>query len=664
MDWYVAGLGLLVLAALAAGLAPTRGRALSVAVIGSLGCGSCAVAAARVLSHGHPVSLHTATLLPFSGVDLTLDALGALFVVTIAFVGVAVLVYTVGYARGSMGSRGALVLLVVFLASMLAVPVAASAITFLFSWELMALSSTLLILVNQRRDVHARVAAQWYAAMTQLGAGAILLGLLVASAKGGQSFADIRAHAHALSSTARAAAFLLTLAGFASKAGVVPLHVWLPKAHPAAPSPVSALMSSSMVALGVYGILRVGRVLLGPGELWWWLIVIALGAASAFYGAVHATTSSDLKRLLAYSTIDIIGLVLLGVGSSGALATTGHVELAHLALLGALMLLVAHAAYKGCLFLGAGAVEMATGTRDLDQLGGLIHRIPRTTALFALGALSLIAIPTLSGFSSEWLLLEGMLHGFVDRSTSTDIGLLVGVAALALTGGLTAVAFVKALGIGFLGQARGEGAERAREVPASMGAAMALLGVPCVVLGVAPGLVVASVSRATAVGHPSGPVPVGGGAELVLSHARGAIEPLALVVALVGTGALAWALSRWRWHAAARRVPAWRGGGAEPSPRMQYTATSFGEPLQRVFSDVLRPEVDVEVTHVVESRYFEQSLAYTSRVDDAVERYVYVPMIHAVVALGRRARRIQNGNVHRYLAFGFVALLVALVVLA
>jgi hydrogenase-4 component B len=375
-------------------------------------------------------------------------------------------------------------------------------------------------------------------------------------------------------------------------------------------------------------------------------------------------TSVDLKRLLAYSTIDILGLVLIGVGCAGALEASGDPGIARLALVGALFLVVSHAAFKGCLFLGAGAIEQVTGTRNLDQLGGLIRRIPVTTTLFVVGALSIIAVPALSGFSSEWLLLEGLLHGFVDRSTSTLIVLLVGVVALALTGGLTAVAFVKAIGIGFLGQPRTRGAESAREVSRMMHVGMALLCLPCVTLGVAPGLLIPLLSRAAATGLSRRiPNPVETGIGLTVERLHGAIEPMLLLVGFSVIVALIFALKSLLLRPA-RNVDAWRGGGGPPSPRMQYTATSYAEPLQRVFADVLRPEVDVEVTHAVESRYYEQSLSYVSRVDDAVERLAYQPVIRALTRVGLAARKIQNGSVHRYLAFGFIALLIVVVVLA
>lgn len=663
MVLFLAGLGCCVLGLVAATILSIERRVVVASFAGSLGCLLTFVAASHVLISGRAVSFHSSLVLPLNGVSLTLDPLGALFVAMTSFVGIATLVYYVGYAKGELRSRTSLSLLLLFLMSLLTVPAASSVVTLMFSWELMALSSMLLIMVEQRRHVEARTAAQWYGAMTQLGAASILLGLLLLSLKSGQTFADIRAHFASMSPTLRSFAFVLTLIGFASKAGAVPFHVWLPKAHPEAPSPVSALMSSAMVAMGVYGIVRVGNDLLGGGTLWWWVVVVAFGVVSALFGALHAVTSVDLKRLLAYSTIDILGLVLIGVGCSGALGATGHPGDAHLALIGALLLVVAHASFKGCLFLGAGAIERATGSRSLDQLGGLIRRIPITTALFAVGALSIVAVPAFSGFTSEWLLLQGLLHGFVDRSSPTLIVLLVGVVALALTGGLTAVAFVKAFGIGFLGQARSIGAASAHEVPRTMQLGMGVLCIPCVALGVAPGLVIPLVSRAAQLGSTAVPRSLQSGIGLTLGHVRGAIEPMLLLTGFLAFVALIFGVKS-LLRRPPRKVEAWRGGGGPPTARMQYTATSYAEPLQRVFADVLRPEIDVEVTHAVESHYNEQSLSYESRVDDAVERLGYQPVIRTFARVGLVARRLQNGSVHRYLAFGFIALLIVLVVLA
>jgi len=665
MTYLLWGLVCCFLAAVAASL-PSAYRVRATATLGAIGCALALSASLDTLIRGSVDTVHTARLLPTFGLTLSLDPLGALFVLAAAFVGFASCIYCVGYARDEMKSRSALTLLMIFIFALLAVPVAASIVSFMFFWELMAVCSMLLILTDQRHSRDARSASLWYGVLTQLGAASILFGfLLLTTHGGGQTFADLTHQASMLSPTVRSFAFVLTLLGFASKAGAVPLHVWLPKAHPEAPSPVSALMSSTMVALGVYGIVRVGFDLLGGGTVWWWVAVASFGAVSALYGALHATTATDLKRLLAYSTIDILGLVLVGVGAAGALVDSGHLGAGELALSAAFLLVLAHAGFKGALFFAAGSIERSTGTRDLDRLGGLVHTMPFTAVIFALGACSIMAVPTLSGFSSEWLLLQGLLHGFTDQSTPALIVMLVGVIALALTGGLTAVAFVKAFGIGFLGQARSRDAYSAPDAALSMKVAMTILIIPSFVIGILPGLVIPLVERAAQVGlSTDSRSPVLRGVGLELSHFRGTIEPALLLIGFVIVLTILLAFSRGLANRKARRVDAWGCGRDVQTSRMQYTATSFAEPLQRVFADVLRPKTDVEVTHVAESRYYEQSLLYQNRISDALEQHGYRPIIDATLFVGRAARRLQNGSVHRYLAFGFVALLMVLVVLA
>jgi len=666
MTLFLVGLGLGLAGAIAGAILPSRVRVLGAAVGMSAACAATFVAATRILASGHGATFRTHEVLPLTGVNLALDPLGALFIATTAIVGFAASCYSIGYAEHALRSRAATTMLPLFVTSLLLIPAAASVATFMVAWELMALTSMLLLLVEHRHRVEARDATQWYAAMTHVGAAAILIGLvLLAAHSGGQTFADIRSHAATLSPVVRSLAFVLVLGGFASKAGAVPLHVWLPRAHPEAPSPVSALMSGAMVNLGIYGIVRVGDSLLGGGLLWWWLVVVALGVASAFYGALHASASADLKRLLAYSTVDNIGLVLIGVGAAGALSIGGHPSLAALAMFAALFHLVNHSVFKGCLFLGAGAVERATGTRDLDQLGGLARRLPLTAVLFGIGAFSISALPGFNGFASEWLLLQSLLHGFAAHGAATLVALLAGVAALALTGGLTAAAFVKALGIGFLGQPRSTGAATAREVAPSMLCGMALLALPCLVIGVVPGLLEPALRRASAVALPTSSTrPVRSGLGLDLASVQGAIEPILLVMAVLAAMLLAFVVVRLVARRGLRTAEAWGCGRELQTARMEYTATSFAEPLGRVFADVLRPDQDVEVTHVAESRYFAQAIRYQRRGDDGIERFAYRPVIALVSAWGRLARRAQNGSVHRYLAYGFVALVLLLVALA
>ena len=666
MALLLASLALCLLGGLLGLLLRESVRVMTTASIGAIACVGAFSAALRVLLNGTPVNLHTSLVLPLSGVDLSLDPLGATFVAVTALVGFASCLYYVGYAKDESGSRATLSLFMLFLFSLILVPVASSVMTWMFAWELMALSSMLLITTEHRDRLAAREAALWYGVLTQLGAASILLGFLFMTLHAhGQTFSLLEHHARALDSLERSAAFIFTLLGFASKAGIVPLHVWLPKAHPEAPSPISALMSGSMVALGVYGIIRVGDTLLGGGSLWWWITVTALGVTSALYGALHATTSTDLKRLLAYSTIDVMGLILLGVGAAGALTATGHREVAHLAMVASLLLIIAHGAFKGCLFLAAGAIERSAGTRNLDELGGLLARIPTTALLFVVPVLSVMAVPLFSGFSSEWLLFEGLLHGFVSHNSATSIAILVSVIALALTGGLTAIAFVKAFGIAFLGQPRTIAAAEAKEVAPSMRFAMLVLCVPSLVLGVAPGVVIPLLNRASETGlgfTPASPLTRGTG--LVLSSWQGSMEPLLLLSAVVIASLGLWALLSLTARGGTRQVAPWSSGRDLLTPRMQYTATSFAEPLQRVFVDVLRPDSDLDVTHESESRYYEQHLAYLNRVDDTIERSVYHPIIRNFRRAGTAALRLQNGSIHRYLAFGFAALLIVLVALA
>ncbi len=616
---------------------PRRSRVAVGAVLVWGACALEAVAAIHVLVSGHRVVLHSAELLPFTGVNLVLTPLGAFFVLLVAMVAVPATLHGIGYAHHGLDSRMAAFAVPIFVTVLLLVPAAGSVATFMVLWELMALTSLSLVLVDHGRREATRSAGTWYAVITHVGAAAILTAFLILAAhSGGQSFAALRLHARHLAPVVRALVFVLALVGFGSKAGVVPFHVWLPKAHPEAPSPVSALMSGAMVALGVYGIVLVGDVLLGGGSLWWWLVVLALGAVSALFGSLHAASSTDMKRLLAYSTTDNVGLALIGLGASGLFDATRHPQLAALGLVAALVLLLNHAAFKGALFLSAGSVQSATGTRDLDQLGGLLRRMPQTGALFLGAAAAICALPPLNGFIGEWLLFQSLLHGADIGNTAGEIAIPLAVAALALTAGLTVVAFVKAAGIGFLGRPRSEGADAAVEVPGTMRLAVGLLVGVCVVLGVVPTLVLPAVERAVRAVLPRvapRPWPMAStcswsGCEACSSRP---LWPLPWREHVVVVGALRRALAR---RPAPRVAEAWGCGRQLQTARMQYTATSFAEPVQRVFDDVLRPVHDLDVSHVAESRYFIEAVTFHNAVDDGIERGLYRPGHRSRSALG------------------------------
>lgn len=650
-----------VVSALAAALLPHRWRA------GAVGIGTAVTGMAGAVAGGAALSGQAwrsalPGLMPLAGVRVTVDPLSGWFLLLVGGVAALVGVYAAGYAgRTGSGasSRTALAALPLFVAAMLVVPAAGSVSTLLLGWELMALFSLLLVMIEHAHNPAVRSAGRWYAAMTQAGFAVILLALVwVAAACGGESFAAIRHAAPGLPGAVRGGVFVLAAGGFAAKAGMVPAHPWLPRAHAEAPSHVSALMSAAMVSLGVYGIIRLGFDLLGGGPAWWWILLAAGGAGSALYGILQAALATDVKKLLAYSTAENTGLILLGVGAAGLFADAGQPGLAALALAAALLHALNHAAFKSLLFFAAGAVVRATGTRDLDALGGLGRRMPATTAAFAIAAVCAAALPPGNGFVSEWLLLQSLVHALPPASDLNAIAAPVAVGVVALTAGVGVAAYVKALGTGFLARPRSTAAGSAREAGPAMVAAMALAALGCGLLAVAPGLMAPALGRVT--GIVGGGAPMAGTTRLHLPGVGAFYSPLLIVAglgALVGgIAALARVAGRPR-----RRAAAWGCGDGPQTARTEYTATSFAEPLQRVFDDVLRPEHDIEVSHFAESAYLVERVRFQIRVPDRIETYLYAPLLAAGRRTGRAARTLASGSVHRYLAYGLVALLIVLV---
>ncbi|AGC63239.1 oxidoreductase [Mycobacterium liflandii 128FXT] len=633
------------------------------AVSGSVtsGVGAFGVGLGLLAMFGSVRAVHIGWLLPLSGVEIDPGRLGGFFIALIGAVAVPVGIYVIGYARSEHLGWVPLTVLPVFVAAMLLVPAAGSATTFLLAWELMAVTSLVLMLAEHSRP-QVRAAALWYAVMTQLGFIAILAGLMVLSAAGG---ADRFANLAGVSDGARTAVFVLTLIGFGSKAGLVPLHAWLPRAHPEAPSPVSALMSAAMVTLGVYGITRVDLQLLGPGPRWWGFTLLAVGGVSALYGVLQATVAADLKRLLAYSTTENMGLITLGLGAATLFADSGAHAAATIAAAAALLHLIAHAAFKSLAFLAAGSVLTATGLRALDLLGGLARRMPATTVFFGIGALGACGLPLGAGFVSEWLLVQSLIHAASGHDTIVALTAPAALGVVALATGLSVAAMVKAFGIGFLARARAAAVAEARESPVSMLAGMAIAAAACLVLAIAPVLVAPALRRALAALPAAQRVAFTDfGALVRLPGVSGSIFPAVIAACVIAATLAAVGLTRWRSRRrpAAAAVSLWACGADGLTARMQYTATSFAEPLQRVFDDVLRPDTDIEVTHTAESRYLADKLTYRSAIGDAIERCLYTPVISAVQLVARRVRRVHTGSVHLYLGYGALGVLIVLVV--
>jgi hydrogenase-4 component B len=692
----VVGVAALV-GAVAGALTPLRTRPLVVGLLtATVGAGGVLAGVAALC--GQTWSARLTGVLPLGDTSLAVDALSGAFLLLVGGVAIAAGVYSVGYTSpgglhaadddaaaviesgasthddavaghaDAAASRTAQSVLPLFVAAMLLVPAAASVTTFLVLWELMALTSLALVLAEHRVRRSVRDAGLWYAGMTHAGLVAIMIGLVVyAAGAGGESFAALRAGTGNLSPATRSVVFILIFLGFGSKAGMVPLHVWLPRAHPEAPSHVSALMSAAMVKLGLYGLIRVGLDLLGGGFRWWWLLVLAIGGLSALYGVLQASVAIDLKRLLAYSTTENIGLMLIGVGAAGMFAADGNRVLAGLLIAAAVLHAVNHAGFKTLLFLGAGSVLRATGLRDLDRLGGLASRMPVTTALFAVGALGAAALPPGNGFVSEWLLLQGLIHSVTGAwapSVAVAISMPLSVGVVALTAGLGVATFVKAFGVGFLARPRSTAAAAAVESPVSMRVGMGIAAVSCAALALVPAAAGAPLSRIIHV-LPSigdGAPLAGSGVALRLAGIAGSMSPVliavGLTVAFVGVAALLRRAARGR----SRRIAqVWGCGGAPLTHRMEYTATSFGEPLTRVFDNVLRPEQDINVTPYAESRYLIESVRFRQKVPDRLEAWLYPPILAAAGRWGQWSRRLANGSVHRYLAYGFFGLLGVLV---
>jgi formate hydrogenlyase subunit 3/multisubunit Na+/H+ antiporter MnhD subunit len=649
---------LVLLGVTAAVAAPTRLRSRLAGTLAALLGLAGALTGAAALAGRHGV-LDLPTALPIGQVTLEVTPLGGFFMVVAGAVGAVAAVFAIGYVHGPAASRTSWAALSVFLGAMQLVPAAGDLVSFLLMWELMALASTALVLTDQGERAEVRESALWYAAMTHLSFVLILLGFTVlAHAGGGIDWASM-SRVDPTSPTA-AVAFLLLVAGFATKAGVVPVHVWLPRAHPAAPSHVSAVMSAAMVKMGVYGVLLVSIRLLPDGPAWWGAVVLGLGAVSAVYGILQASVASDLKRLLAYSTTENIGLIFLALGAALVLRAHGVTAAGDAALLACLLLVASHAAFKATLFLGAGSVLHATGERDLDRMGGLVSRLPVTATAFGLGALGAAALPVTAGFMAEWALLQAVIHGGRPHDRMVAVTMPIAVSVVALTAGLALLTFVKAYGIAFLARARSVGAAEAHEAPASMQVSMLVGGGAVLVLGLVPGVLVRAAARA--VGLPADSAV----AEVGFARLGARLEPVAVLV-LVGVLVTVVALvaRAVASNAPRRRVElAWGCGGVRAGARMQYTATSYAEPLTRVFDDALRPERDVVVTHAGESRYLVERVQFRQHVVDLVEDRLYRPTLTLVERLGVAGRRLQNGSIHRYLSYSFLALVVVLVAVA
>jgi hydrogenase-4 component B len=658
------------LAGAAAGIAgfrvPRRAR------IGVFGCALAGalleiIAAVVSLARGGITTWNLPSGVPLFSWTIRVNALSAYFNLTLGILAAAVSVYSFGYLRQMEGRRNIGVLgcfYNILLLSLTLVFAAGNAFFFLVAWEIMALAAWGLVSFEHEKE-RTRRAGMLFLIMSHAGSGLLLIAFLIlARACGSLDFATFHHLASALPAWQQGVVFLLFFLGFGVKAGVVPLHVWLPEAHPVAPSNISALMSGIVIKTGIYGMALVFFDFFDAPPAWAGILVLSAGVLSALLGVLYALMEHDLKRLLAYHSIENIGIILIGFGAAMIFRALGHPTLAAVALIAGLYHTLNHAIFKSLLFLGAGAVHHSTGTRNMEEMGGLIRRMPVTALCFLTGAIAISGLPPLNGFVSEWLTYQALLAGFGSTQTLTRVIFPIAGALLALTAALAAACFVKAFGISFLALPRSENAAQAHEAPLSMRLGMGFLAAGCLALGlgatwflpvfdpITEQLIGARVSSALTAAN-------GFAISAGTAHA-GTVSTVgiaAMLVLLSAIPAFFWLV----WGRTGRRAtgPSWDCGLPGLTADNEYTATGFSKPIRMIFSALYRPRREIQAEYEV-SPYYPTAIRFESEIEPSFEKRMYDPFRDWLYRMAGRMRSVQAGSIHAYLAYIFVALLALL----
>src|SRR5712664_2916454 len=595
--------------------------------------------------------------IPWLGAHFRLDALSAFFLAVVNLGAAAASLFALGYGRHEDAPRRVLPFYPAFLAGMSIVVLADDAFTFLASWEFMSLSSWALVMAHHRVGDNVR-AGYVYLIMASFGTLALLLTFgLLAGADGGYAFADIRG-AHP--STAVATSILiLALIGAGSKAGLVPLHDWLPLAHPAAPSHVSALMSGVMTKVAVYGFVRIAFDLIGTPAWWWSMVVLALGGITAVMGVLYALMQHDLKRLLAYHTVENIGIIFIGLGLALAFSAHNMRTAAAVAMTAALLHVLNHSIFKSLLFFGSGAVLTATGERDMEKLGGLIHGMPLTAFTFLVGCMAISALPPLNGFVSEWLIFQAILLS--PDVPSWGIKLIVPAVGgmLALSAALAAACFVKAFGVSFLGRPRTTVAAGAQEVDRWSLAAMFIFASLCLLIGIIPGPILDTLAPVVNM-LVAERMPMQSAdpwlSIVPIAESRSSYNGLLVFVFItISTLAAIEIIHRFASRAV-RRGPAWDCGFPDPSPATQYTAGGFAQPIRRVFSSLFDAREDVTIPAPGDTA----AARLTIRLRDLTWELLYAPVGGAIWFAADHLSHLQFLTIRKYLSLVFALLVILL----
>jgi len=687
----------------------TSGRTTPLALAAIAAVASLVLLSASALLLAGATGFHMALwpVLTLGNMGLATDRLSALFMFVTGSVYLPVSIFSAGYLlkhKAHYSVRYFGLLYHILFASIVFILMAADAVSFLIAWEVMSIASYLLVNIDYERPESSQ-AAFVMLAMSEAGTIAVVAAfVLLATAGGTLDFDTLRAAAPHVTPSVGWAVFLLSFFGFAVKAGLVPVNSWLPQAHPVAPTNVSALLSAVIVNLGIYGIIRFNLDLhpvtgSAPG-----LIVLAVGSLSALIGILYATVQAEMKRLLAHSTIENMGIIAAGIGAAMIFLAAGHAEIAGIALIAALYHLANHSVYKALLFVGTGAVEAGTGTRDLDRLGGIARLMPWTSAFFLIGVLAISALPPLNGFVSEWLTLQTILRSAELASTPIKVAFALSGALLALTAGLAVTCFAKVFAMGFLGMPRSDGAAHATEAPGGERTSLALLAVFCVLLGVLPTYTIPIIDRSvvslTHVSATAALVPpffnpttqrrenlspafiadfhnlgaqVGGdvlpGRGLVVLHRGGKQNPvvfamstsyMAAVLAII----IAVVFGLFRLSSRRRslsRAPAWAGGLRRLTASITYTATGFSNPVRVIFEAILQPSASEDNVEAV-ARHFRTAIVRNHAEAHIIDRFLLDPIVEGLWRLASIARRMHVGHVNAYAMYILLTMLLVLVI--
>lgn len=603
---------------------------------------------------------------PWVSFNILVDNLAAFFLLVVSVSTVSVSIYSLGYLKEYQTKKAAFLgaAFNFFLLAMYFVVTVDNVFSFLLVWEIMSIVSYFLVITDHKEE-QVRKTGFIYIVMTHLGTVFIfVLFLILFRHTGSLSFSDFNLIGTHLPKTVQNIIFIFSLIGFGTKAGLMPLHIWLPKAHPVAPSHVSALMSGVMIKTALYGLIRVLFGFLGSGYTWWGIILLLVGTATVFLGIVYALVEKDLKKLLAYSSVENIGIIIASLGITIILKSTGYEQLAALALTAGMYHTLNHSIFKSLLFMGAGAVLYATQTKDIDKMGGLIKRMPWTAFFFLVGAMSISALPPFNGFISEWLLLQAVLVlGVSLPLVWMKLLAFLTVAILAFSGALVAATFVKAFGLTFLAMPRSRRAAEAREVPGSMLAGMGLSSCFCLILGILPSVALRLLSPVSVelTGHS---IPLNSAMNgLFLTGPKtglGGMIPFIVFGLLLVLTVSAVLLAGFLGGKTRTRVDETWTCGETLTAKMEYTGTSFAQPFEVIFKTILMPHQKMENYFNV-APYFGGIINFKSNIKPQVETYLYKPIMNLFLWLSHKVRKIQSGSIHTYLSYIFVTLVILLI---